>query len=141
MTKITKGVPVYLFANYNSKGTFTFRKCVVKSCGAKRMTLESMENGKMINTFVLAHQYGDVVAVADVADPVEYARNLAAEYCADRIEFNTVHRLGNLVYIQSAIIETIETLTNATPRGISWEDACRDFEVEYAARLKARGIN
>lgn len=141
MTKITKGVPVYLFANYDRKGTFTFRKCIVQSRGAKRMTLESMENGEMIKTFVLAFQYGNVIAVADVADPVEYARNLAAEYCAEQIEFNTVHRLNHGCYHQPTIIETIQTLTNATPRGVSWEDAQREFDEVYAARLKARGIN
>ena len=140
MTKITKGVPVYLFANYNSKGTFTFRKCIVQSCGAKRMTLESMENGEMIKTFVLAFQYGNVIAVADVADPVEYARNLAAEYCAKQIEFNTVHRLGNLVYVQSAIIETIEELKNVTPRGISYEEGYLESVAIYNARLKERGV-
>lgn len=140
MTKITKGVPVYFFCNRDSKGTFTYRECVVKSRGVKRMTMESVENGKMIDMFVMAYRYVDVVAVADVADPVEYARELAAAYCRDQIEFLITHRLGNPVYVQSAIIEKIEELKNATPRGISHEEGYLESVAIYNARLKERGV-
>lgn len=127
-TKLKKGTQVYYFINWNSKGTFVFRACTVKSCGVKQMTLESEEDGQMIKSFVYAGNYHAVVAVADIADPAEYAEQLATKFCVERIAFYKEHRVGNEVYNQAAILAEIEAMTNAVYRGISYEQACAELK-------------
>jgi len=43
-----KGQAVIHFSNWDSKGTWYFRRAIVKSCGAKQMTLEAVDSGEMM---------------------------------------------------------------------------------------------
>ena len=48
MKAFKKGQTVIHFNSYDRKGTWCFTRAVVKSCGAKKMTLENAETGEMM---------------------------------------------------------------------------------------------
>lgn len=131
----TKGQAVVLFRNWDLKGQFTFRNCIVKSCGAIQMTLEMVESGKMIKTFIRAEQYSDGSVVpasqfATEADIVAYGTQRAAAFIADELERNN-RKVGHEVYHQASVLENITRLKSATPTCISFEEACAKVAAKY----------
>jgi len=48
MKAFNKGQAVIHFAYYDRKGTWCFTRAIVKSCGAKKMTLENADTGVMM---------------------------------------------------------------------------------------------
>ena len=137
MTKITKGVPVYLFLNANQHGTFIFRKCVVKSAGKIRMTLESEVAGKMIKSFVYAHDYDSVIAIADMPDPVAHALQLGVENRQHMIALN-MSKLDHPAYCREGVEEALTKLHASTPRGVSYEVWTEEADARFAKYLASR---
>lgn len=137
MTKITKGVPVYLFLNANQHGTFIYRKCMVKSAGKIRMTLESEASGKMINMFVNARDYDSVIAIADMPDPVAHALKLGVENHQQMIAHN-VSKLDHPAYCREGVEEALVKLHASTPRGVSYEVWMEEADARYAEYLASR---
>lgn len=48
MKEFKKGQPVVHFMSYDRKGTWTFTRATVQSCGEKQMTLVNTETGEMM---------------------------------------------------------------------------------------------
>lgn len=74
-TKLQKGVEAWWFSY--SKGTTYIERIILQSMGKIQAT--ATKRGEYIKCHITADRYGDLVAVADMADPTEYALKLAAE--------------------------------------------------------------
>lgn len=91
-TKIKKGTEVWLFIDWNRGATVMARRCVVQSIGKQQATLTHCENGSYLKSFVYARDYGNMIATADLPDPMEEGLRRATEQKARHIEeiVNTV---------------------------------------------------
>lgn len=79
--KFSKGQEVYRFASWDDKGTFSVRKYVVNSCGARQMHLRRVDDGSNAEFRAYAPFTGFEL-VSDVADPTARALEYAAAYIA-----------------------------------------------------------
>jgi hypothetical protein len=121
-----KGDLVVKFANWDNKGTFTFRDMVVESWGKKRATLRDSETGEMLGESLGAN-FRVLVLPANqftgLREDEAYAVKLAEEFlieerarlnrCLERNADNEVY----CDYIRESIAELHE------PRGIDYNEA------------------
>jgi hypothetical protein len=85
-TKITKGTEVWMFGDWNLKGKVFIRRMTITSFGKKQATAVRVKDGKNAEFRIYADDYANLVAVADLADPADYAMSLAVAQKAKHVK-------------------------------------------------------
>lgn len=100
MAQFKKGDEVVRFLNGDrDQGVCYVSKFIVKSCGAQKMTVERMENGKMLKSFIYSKReagdtyngrYDDIFLLSDFKNAAAIAKK-AKQYSTEYIKEQLAH--------------------------------------------------
>lgn len=103
-----KGTKVYEFVNWDGKGTFAYRVRIVASMGKRQGTLVDVASGEPVEYRIYARSYGNLLPVADCANPNAEALRRAAAFIPEeraRIEQCIARNSDNVAYKNAMIAD------------------------------------